>query len=111
MGVVAENEIQLFFFLKMLVNCLIHLFDGRILQCFQCGMLAVVLCWLFLVCTIFLRVFLKVVTVKCWGYWQKYAVHATESEVSCPFLSSAALKEDEEGWGRGFGAVSGVSGV
>lgn len=30
------------------------------------------------------------------------------SEVSCYFLSSAPLKEDEEGWSRGFGAVSGV---
>lgn len=38
-------------------------------------------------------------------------MHTTESEVSCSFLSSAALKEDEEGWGRGFGAVSGVEDV
>lgn len=38
-------------------------------------------------------------------------MHTTESDLSCSFLSCASLKQDEEGWGRGFGAVSGVRGV
>lgn len=38
-------------------------------------------------------------------------MHATEPDVSCSFLSCDSLKEDEEGWGRGFGTVSGVRDV
>lgn len=97
-----------YFFPKMSVNCLIHLSDHRRLLVISHTVFPMWWVRVSYFSSLQPSVFLKVVTLEYWRYWQKYAVHRTESDVSCSFLSSVSLRKDEEGWDRDFGAVSRV---
>lgn len=85
-----------YFFPKVSVNCLIHLSDHRRLLVISHTVFPMWWVRVSYFSSLQPSVFLKVVTLEYWRYWQKYAVHRTESDVSCSFLGCFS----EEGWGR-----------